>query len=278
MEKYISIFKIVIAVVLFFTSSIETKSQDYKKIHKIYTNVYLADSLYEIKDYQHAIKFYQKAKDGYYYQAMMLSQIARCYLALGDSSKAREQIRKIPSEKSKENTMNEELRAEFLKRKVTDQMYRGPLYSGNDSLWKIQKEYDRENQLFLDSIIDKYGWPGNSLIGEDGARTAFLFAQHADEDLKFQEKCLKFMKKALAKDDVFRPDFAYLVDRIMLKKIGSQLFGSQCMVVDGIFQPRPLYDTKRVNTLRKYFTGTVTLEEYLKFMQDRYDKSKQDEK
>jgi hypothetical protein len=184
--------------------------------------------------------------------------------------------KKIQMPKAQENNVNEGLRAEFLKRKVTDQMYRG-VGSVSDSIWTIQKEYDRENQLFLDSIIDKYGWSGISLIGQDGAGAAFLFAQHADNDLKFQEKCLKFMKEALINNDISRSDFAYLVDRIMLKKYGYQLFGSQCMEVDGIYQARPLYDKKIIKTLRKYFWMTP-LEEYLKFMQERHDKRKENGK
>jgi hypothetical protein len=261
-----------IIVGLFFASFSEVKSQnqDYKRIQKIYTNVYIADSLYEIKDYKNAVKFYKKAKDGYYYKAMMLSQIARCYLALGDSLQTSKYYKKIPPQRKEENNINKELRAEFLKRKETDQMYRG-LLAENDSLWKIQKKYDRENQLFLDSVINKYGWAGISLIGQDGAGIAFLIAQHADLDLKFQEKCLKFMKKALKKNDVVRCDFAYLMDRVMLKKYGFQLFASQCMEVDGTFQSRPLYDEKILKTLRKYF-WMPPIEEYLKFMQNKYGK------
>ena len=252
MEKYIRILRNVSIAVLFFVNSIEAKSQDYKKIGKIYTNVHIADSLYEIGEYKNAIKFYQKAKDGYYDEGILLSNIGRCYLALQDSLNSGKYFKKIPQKKSEENTINEALRAEFLKRKVTDQMYRR-MFEKNDTLWAVQQKYDRENQLFLDSIIDKYGWPGISLIGQDGVSAAFLIAQHADTDLEFQEKSLKFMKKVLVKSDISRADFAYLMDRIMLKKYGFQMFGSQCMLVDGIYQSQPLYDKRIVKTLRKYF-------------------------
>jgi hypothetical protein len=63
--KYIGEIKIVIIIVLFFASYTEAKSQDYKKICKIYKNVHIADSLYEIKDYKNAINFYKKSKDAY---------------------------------------------------------------------------------------------------------------------------------------------------------------------------------------------------------------------
>ena len=204
---------------------------------------------------------------------MMLSQIARCYLALGDTVKARKYIRKI-QEPNVEKNINEELQAEFLRRKETDQM-RGA--ANNDSLWKIQKEYDKENQRFLDSVITIYGcWTGISILGQDGASVAFLIAQHSDNDVKFQEKCLNLMKESLIKNDIPRHYYAYLMDRIMLKKVGYQLFASQCEEVDGIYQPRPLYDKKIVKALRKYFWMNP-LEEYLEFMQNRDSKKEQNE-
>ena len=262
---------IIITVILLFANATETKSQgykDYKKIHKMYKNLHVADSLYDAKNYKSAIKFYKKSKDAYYYKDMMVSQIARCYYALDDTVKAQEYIKKIRKEKVEQN-INEKLRAEFLTRKVNDQMYRS---SSNDSLWIIQKEHDKDNQHFLDSIINEYGrFPSISMIGQDGSAAAFLFAQHADNDVEFQEKCLKFMKEALIKNDVFRHDFAYLMDRIMVNKHGNQLFGSQCTVVDGVLQSRPLYDEKIIKTLRNYFWMNP-LEEYLEFMQGRQKK------
>jgi len=147
MEKYINIFKVFTIVILLFATSIEAKSQvykEYKKIHKMYKNLHIADSLYETKDYNKAIKFYKKSKDAYCYEFMVLSLIADCYLMLGDSTKAEEYSKKIQEPKVEVN-INEELRAEFLKRKITDQM-RGS--ANNDSLWKIQKEYDKDNQRF----------------------------------------------------------------------------------------------------------------------------------
>ena len=275
MDKYIHILKVITIVVLLFATSVGAKSQvhkEYKKIHNMYVAVHIADSFYSAKDYENAIKFYKKSKDAYYYKAIILSNIVICYLGMEDTLTAMKYSKKPPTI---EKNVNEELRAEFLKRKITDQMYRGLAHSdSHDSLWEIQKEYDRENQLFLDSIIDKYGWPGISLLDNDGANAAFLIAQHADLNLKFQEKCLKSMKKAFIKNDVFRPNFAYLMDRVMLRKYDFQLFGSQCMEIDGIFQPRPLYDERIVVTLRKYFWMNP-LEEYLEFMQKRHGKNEQ---
>ena len=58
--------KMILFLLIFtFSSTLVCKSQEYKeykKIHKIYTKVYIADSLYDAKDYKNAIKFYQKQK------------------------------------------------------------------------------------------------------------------------------------------------------------------------------------------------------------------------
>ena len=271
MGKFTRIFKITIIFSFLYINN-ETRSQEYKKIQKIFTNIYTADSLFEIKEYRNAIKYYHRAKDGLYSESIVFSKIAKCYFELGDSVKSLKYNKKTDRKKIENSNINEELKTEFLKRKETDQMYRG-MFTRNDSLWKIQKEYDRNNQRFLDSIINKYGWPGFSLIGKEGTTAAFLLAQHADSDLEFQEKCLKLMKKSFLKKDINRQNFAYLMDRVLLKKYEFQLFGSQCMVVDDIYMPLPLYDKKIVNTLRKYFE-MGTLEGYLKGMQDRYNERK----
>src|SRR3989338_703283 len=54
---------------------------------------------------------------------------------------------------------------------------------------------DMKNTEKLKKIINKYGWPGKSLVGEKAADAAWLIAQHADHDVKFQEKCLCLIKK-----------------------------------------------------------------------------------
>ena len=39
---------------------------------------------------------------------------------------------------------------------------------------------DRENTEWLGSVIDQQGWPTRTLVGDDGARNAWLLAQRAD--------------------------------------------------------------------------------------------------
>jgi hypothetical protein len=70
--------------------------------------------------------------------------------------------------------MNEELRAELLRRVAADQDARHALDL------KAMAAADGENLPWLRQVITGVGWPGKSLVGEDGAQAAWLLAQHAD--------------------------------------------------------------------------------------------------
>lgn len=67
------------------------------------------------------------------------------------------------------------------------------LLDGVKTTWQ-----DGFHQARLKAIIDRHGWPGKSLVGEDGAQSAWLLVQHADVDLAFQERCLTLMRAAPA--------------------------------------------------------------------------------
>ena len=47
-------------------------------------------------------------------------------------------------------------------------------------------EVDADNTAWLCGVVDHHGWPGASLVGEDGAQAAWLLVQHADQDPGFQ--------------------------------------------------------------------------------------------
>jgi hypothetical protein len=76
-------------------------------------------------------------------------------------------------------------------------------------------------------LIHEYGWPGNSLVGREGARAAWLIAQHADFDLPFQRECLAGVQEAYLRGDVDGHDLAYLTDRVAAAEGKPQLYGTQ---------------------------------------------------
>jgi len=56
---------------------------------------------------------------------------------------------------------------------------------------------DRQNTAWLMEIVEKHGWPGKTLVGEDGAHSAWVLVDSADHDVAFQKQCLDLMKEAV---------------------------------------------------------------------------------
>lgn len=87
---------------------------------------------------------------------------------------------------------------------------------------------DQENAQKLEAIIQKYGWPTKSNVGEEGMYAAWTVAQHLPEDS--QERHLPLLEKATKENELELSLFAFFVDRVAARKFGKQLFGSQYLV------------------------------------------------
>jgi hypothetical protein len=134
-------------------------------------------------------------------------------------------------------------------------------------------EMDKKHRTRLKEIVKKYGWPGQSLVGKDGAQAAWLIVQHSERDRTFQKQCLNLMKKA-PKGEVELQNVAYLTDCILVAEKKKQRYGTQLRVVKGAFQPRPIEDPTHVDK-RRAEMGMSTLAEYLETAQAEYDKAAQ---
>jgi len=130
------------------------------------------------------------------------------------------------------------------------------------------KEVDEGNTKWLKGVVEKHGWPTNTLAGKDGASAAWLLVQHADADPKFQRRCLDLMAK-LPKDEVSQPNLAYLTDRVLLAEGKKQLYGTQFTSVDGKWKPRPIEDEANVDQ-RRAAAGLQPLAEYAKIIEREY--------
>lgn len=60
----------------------------------------------------------------------------------------------------------------------------------------------KQNAESLDRIIDEFGWPDISLVGNDGKEAARLILQHAVGSPETQRKCLPILKEAVKNVEV----------------------------------------------------------------------------
>jgi hypothetical protein len=91
--------------------------------------------------------------------------------------------------------------------------------------WKIINEKDSINLIKVKSILDKYGWVGEDIVGEEGNSTLFLVIQHSDQVT--QEKYLPMMREAVKNGKAQGSDLALLEDRVALSQGKRQIYGSQ---------------------------------------------------
>jgi hypothetical protein len=132
---------------------------------------------------------------------------------------------------------------------------------------RVQKA-DKENTSWLRDVVKAHGWPTISLVGDDGAKAAWLLVQHADADTKFQRRCLDLMGK-LPENEVSQSNIAYLTDRVRLAEGKKQVYGTQFMQEDGKWKPRPLEDEANVDR-RRAEVGLPPLAEYIRLIQQQY--------
>ncbi|MDN3581351.1 DUF6624 domain-containing protein [Mucilaginibacter flavus] len=123
---------------------------------------------------------------------------------------------------------------------------------------------DSINEVKAKAIINKYGYPGYSKVGERASDDFWAIIQHCDDDIPFQERVLALLKKEVAKNNANKEKYAYLVDRVLVNKNQKQIYGTQLSRDDKTrkFKPFPLKYPKSVDRLRKQ-VGLEPLAEYV---------------
>jgi hypothetical protein len=114
------------------------------------------------------------------------------------------------------------LRRELLRRRDLDRALRSS-YTGAATEMARLMEMDSDNTAWLVAIVERIGWPGYSLVGEDGAEAAWLLAQHADLNPAFQQRCLQILKEAAERGDASPAAVAGLTDRVQSANDQPQL-------------------------------------------------------
>ena len=91
---------------------------------------------------------------------------------------------------------------------------------------RMQEIHDR-NAVRLTEIIADHGWPGRSLVVEDGANAAWLVLQHAIAHPTLQRRGLELLRRAAGAGKVPLAQVAYLEDRVCLLEGRPQVYGTQ---------------------------------------------------
>jgi hypothetical protein len=130
-----------------------------------------------------------------------------------------------------------------------------------DKNWSIA---DSTNETEAKRILNKYGFPGYSLVGKSGSSRFWAIVQHCDDDVAFQQKVLLLMKKEVDRKNASGENYAYLTDRVLTNLKQKQLYGTQ-----GISDPKtkkwaplPIKDAAHVEARRKAM-GMIPLKQYI---------------
>ena len=150
--------------------------------------------------------------------------------------------------------MNQELAAELRDLRTRDEETRRELFELGALFDGYAEEMERihvENARSLEGILDRHGWPGISIAGEDGAEAAWIVAQHAISLPAFQRRCLALISELTDRGDVPLRHRAYLTDRIRFNERRPQVYGT---IFDwdeeGALSPWTLESPESVDALR----------------------------
>jgi hypothetical protein len=170
--------------------------------------------------------------------------------------------------------MNHQLRQELLSMQEEDQRVLRELVDAGELL---EEEYHprmravhERNNTRIKNIVDEHGWPSISLVGNDGAKAAWLLAQHAVLDTEFMARALTLLKEAVSNGEAEGWCLAYLQDRVLTMAGKPQIYGTQHdFDENGTAFPLLIAEPDKVDLLRRD-VGLEPLSEATKRIQDRY--------
>lgn len=121
---------------------------------------------------------------------------------------------------------------------------------------------DSINLKKIKPILDKHGWLGEDVVGDQGSDAIFLVIQHAD--LATQLKYLPLLRDAVKQGKALPARFALLEDRVCLIQGKKQIYGSQIMRNNktGKYYVQPLEDPENVDK-RRAQVGLSSIKEYV---------------
>lgn len=165
-----------------------------------------------------------------------------------------------------------------------DQKYRSQFYQTREKYGQKSKELkeldslqtvlDIENKRKLENIVQKYGWPGITLIGFETSYSLFLIIQH--QDVEVQLKYLPLIQEKFEQGELIIGTYQMLMDRISMRQNSEQLYGTQTCYD---FETKkyylcPLFNPDSINE-RLYNLGLGSFEKsYKQMMGENWDVEK----
>jgi hypothetical protein len=122
------------------------------------------------------------------------------------------------------------LRDELLARIAADDATRARLAADGSLFEGYHPEMEavhRDNAARLRAIVAEIGWPGRTLVGEDGASAAWRILQHAIGDPALMRAMLPLVEAAAAAGEADPAEVAMLIDRIRVLEGRPQRYGTQ---------------------------------------------------
>jgi hypothetical protein len=109
----------------------------------------------------------------------------------------------------------------------------------------------RQHNARLRDIIAEHGWPGLTLVGEEGAEAAWLVLQHAILDPELMRGAVGLVERSVQAGETQPWQLALLVDRIRTLEGQPQVYGSQHDWDEtGDMSPLRIEDIDRVDARR----------------------------
>ncbi len=151
--------------------------------------------------------------------------------------------------------MSEELKRRLLAMVEEDRRVRAELATTGELFQGYaprMAEVHFRNAQILQAIIQQFGWPGQSLVGEEGAHAAWFILQHAIGNPDLQRHCLPQLKAAVACHEAEPAQVAYLEDQICFYERRPQRYGTQFDWAEhGQMSPWMLQDPEQVDEYRR---------------------------
>lgn len=125
--------------------------------------------------------------------------------------------------------MNKELLEQLIALKDKDASTRqklldaGKLYGVYD---EEMQQVHRENAQALSDIVSEHGWPGESEVGLEGCRAAWLIAQNSICTPDLQRRFLIYLSMAVEVGNAPKKQVAFLTDRIRYNEGGFSVYGT----------------------------------------------------